>query len=182
MLKQSFFTFASLCILIGFTMLSCSKGNKAMEDTYWHVNDEVYQSNSKAGIIVNPRSGGTILIAQSERNDVVLLGFNNLTSGTFKVPNLTSNKTLDELMHLDPNNLKDLGELGNNECLIIVSNKNKNTLYLPIMANGGVVNISQSGKRFTATFNDIHLGEIIVSNQNTLDVKEVVVSGRVVQK
>lgn len=164
MFNKSFSVFATLLLLSTVFFFACKKDNSAVSGTKWSVDNYNFQANNNGGVLAQSDTGAVFGAATQGNSDWVLIAFkSNLTPGIYKVVNASTKKNKNEYAA--------------NECLLSIKH-GKDKIYLPLFDDAGVINITQSGQKFTATFSNIRLG---YPTEN-LDVIEVSASGTIIEK
>ena len=168
----------SLMPLLVLVAISC-KENPAIKETQWTVDGKTYKSNISGGVLVQSDTGAFVLGAATLLGDNILMIFNeNFDAGIYKIPNILEGRDKEDLINIqDLNHLENIHEYQDDECLIFISVKGGKT-YLPIFDDAGAINITKTGGKFTAEFNNLRMGYI----KNDGEIIEVQASGKVVQK
>lgn len=164
MFRKSFPLFVLMTLFSVVALYSCKKENTAVAETQWFVDDYIFQANNQGGVLLQTDTGAVFGAGTSDK-DLILIGFkSNIAAGTYKLAN-TTKKTKRE-------------DFADDECALTITH-GKDKLYMSLYDDGGVINITQSGKKYTATFNNVRLGYIALP---TTDIIEVSASGKIVEK
>lgn len=165
MLKSKSFLFI-LTVFISLTLLfSCKKDNPAVSGTQWTVDDITFSADKNGGFFFQ-NDTAAIFGANTKSKDAVLLLFKSKPAeGVYSVVNFQKKSK--------PSLLED------NECIILVTNKSSKIAYFSLREDVGKINISNSGKKITATFSDLNLGYIDVASG---DIVDAIVSGTIIEK
>ncbi len=164
MFKKSFPLFVLMTLISVVVLYSCKKGNTAVAETRWFVDDYTFQANNQGGVLLQTDTGAIFGAGTSDK-DLILIGFkSNIGTGTYKVVNATKKAKREDF--------------ADDECALTITH-GKDKLYMGLFDDAGVVNITQSGKKYTATFNNVRLGYLLLPST---DIIEVSASGKIVEK
>ena len=164
---NSKFSFLFLSILISTTLFfSCKKDNAAVDGTNWSVDGFQFNSNNQGGVLIE-NDTATLFGAGTTSKDAILFLFKEKPSaGVYTVVNVQTK----------PN----IALYDDNECNVIITNKSGDVpAYLSLADDAGVVNVSVSGKKLTATFSNLKLGYL---DKNSAEIVNAYASGTVIEK
>ncbi len=166
MFKSKFSIFLLGVIISSSIFWSCKKDTSAQEGTNWSVDNYKFNSDKKAGFVIE-RDTATLFGATSESRDAILILFKKKpTAGMYYVVN-TQVKT-------------NVAMYDDNECSMIITNKSGGiAAYIPLVDDAGSLDMSVSGKKLTATFSNVNLGYI---DPTSGDLVESIASGTVIEK
>lgn len=146
---------------------SCKKENSAVANTWWNVDNYSFEANNSAGVLM-PTDTATLLMASSSNKDAIVILFKNTpTAGAYNLIDIRAKAKA--------------VEYADNECSMLITQATDKKSYWSLYDDGGIVNISVSGKKVTAEFNNVKLGYVDLTTP-ALNVTEVTASGKIVEK
>lgn len=162
---KSFFTFLSALVVSTILIVSCKKENTAVASTWWSVDNVTFEANNSAGVFLQTDTAALFGASSRNKDGIIILFKKAPTTGAYNLIDI-SKKTK-------------AADYADNECSMLITQPNEKKSYWSLYEDGGVVNISVSGKKLTAQFDDLKLALVDVT---TLDLTEVRASGRIVEK
>lgn len=166
MLKNTYTIFLSSILFSAILLFSCKKDNPAVESTKWSVDGYQFTSDNQGGVLIETDTGALFGAGTTSKDAIVILFRNKPIAKSYEVVNIV--------------NKPKVVDYTDDECSIMITNKSGNVaVYLPLLDSAGVVNVSQSGKKITATFDNVRMGYLDATSG---DLVEVSASGNIVEK
>ncbi|MCO5230325.1 MAG: hypothetical protein M9958_04120 [Chitinophagales bacterium] len=167
--KGTFSIFLVAFIASSMMLFSCNKDSENQpnsSDTKWSVDSYNFTANNNGGILIASDTGALFGASDKEKNSILILFKNTPNLGVYNVVNSTK-KTNTSMYNSD-------------DCSMMITNKTSSDgVYISILDTAGVVNVSKSGSKLTATFTNVKLGVI---DKASAAIKPVYATGVIVEK
>lgn len=159
------FLFSTILLLGSVVFLySCKKDSSAVSNTWWQVDQKRFESNKNAGVVLETDTA-TIIGAASENKDAIVIIFNKKpVSGRYYV--------------VDTRIKANAATYDDNECAILITDRQGLKSYWSFFHHEGVVDVSYSGKKMQASLSSVKLGLV----DESLNITEVFASGSIIEK